>query len=219
MTTAGSEPTDAELLRAHADGDRHAFSTLLARHRDRMWAVALRTTTNREDAADALQDACLSAFRSAANFRGDSAVSTWLHRIVVNASLDRLRRRAARPALPLEEVRVDPADPTDQADTLATQLTVREALAALPDDQRAALVLVDIEGLPVDQAAEVLEIPAGTVKSRCARGRARMAVLLGQLRPGRTQPARAPAHRNGSADGRVTSKTEGKTEVAGGGAP
>jgi RNA polymerase sigma-70 factor (ECF subfamily) len=209
-------PTDAELLRAHADGDRNAFSTLLARHREQMWAVALRTTSNREDAADALQDACLSAFRAAANFRGDSAVGTWLHRIVVNASLDRLRRKAARPAVPLEENRVDPADPADQVDALTTQLTIREALANLPADQRAALVLVDLEGLPVEQAAQLLEIPSGTVKSRCARGRARLAVLLDQLRPAGS--ARAPNHdRNGSGTGRVPSKNGDTTELAGGG--
>jgi len=72
---------------------------LFTRHKDRLWAVAVRTLGDAEEAADALQDAMISAFRQASGFRGDSAVTTWLHRIVVNACLDRLRRRAARPAV------------------------------------------------------------------------------------------------------------------------
>src|SRR3954447_22971100 len=94
---------DRDLLRAHVDGDSEAFGLLFARHRDRLWAVALRTTRDPEDAADALQDAMIAAFRRADAFRGDSAVTTWLHRIVVNACLDRLRRRAVRRAEPLPD--------------------------------------------------------------------------------------------------------------------
>ncbi|GAB3966363.1 hypothetical protein GCM10027615_13490 [Plantactinospora veratri] len=97
------ERSDAELLRAHVDGDRDAFATLFHRHRDRLWAVALRTVSDREEAADALQDALLSAHRSAARFRGEAAVTTWLHRIVVNACLDRIRRRQAHPTVPLPD--------------------------------------------------------------------------------------------------------------------
>src|ERR1700724_969530 len=92
-------PSDQELLRRHVAGDNEAFGELFRRHRDRLWAVALRTVCDPEEAPNALQDAMVSAFRRAADFRGESAVTTWLHRIVVNASLDRLRRRAARPAL------------------------------------------------------------------------------------------------------------------------
>ena len=94
---------DLELLRAHVAGDRDAFAELFHRHRDRLWAVALRTLGDREEAADALQDALLSAHRAAARFRGDSAVTTWLHRIVVNACLDRIRRRQAHPTVPLPD--------------------------------------------------------------------------------------------------------------------
>src|SRR6201999_500656 len=93
---APGEPSDAVLLRRHADGDPDAFGLLFRRHKDRMWAVALRIACDPDDAADALQEAMISAFRRAADFRGDSAVTTWLHRIVVNASLDLLRRRSAR---------------------------------------------------------------------------------------------------------------------------
>src|SRR5258707_1843280 len=94
---------DTSLLRAHAAGDPDAFAEIVRRHRDRLWAVALRTVGDREEAADAVQDALLSAFRGAARFRGDSAVTTWLHRIVVNACLDRIRRRQAHPTVPLPD--------------------------------------------------------------------------------------------------------------------
>src|SRR6516162_3979119 len=89
-------PADHELLRRHVAGDSEAFGELFRRHRDRLWAVALRTVCDPEDAADALQEAMISAFRRAGDFRGDSAVTTWLHRIVVNAAVDRLRRRSTR---------------------------------------------------------------------------------------------------------------------------
>jgi RNA polymerase sigma-70 factor (ECF subfamily) len=182
-------PSDAELLRAHVDGDREAFAELVRRHRDRLWAVALRTIGDREEAADAVQDALLSAHRNAARFRGDSAVTTWLHRIVVNACLDRIRRRQAHPTVPLPDGNrdddrpsgVEPAAPVTDHDTA---LVVREALAALPVEQRSAIVLVDVQGYPVAEAAEMLGVAEGTIKSRCARGRARMAVALGHLRGG-----------------------------------
>ena len=169
---------DVALLRAHAQGDRQAFNEIVRRHRERLWAVALRTLGDREEAADALQDALLSAYRAADRFRGDAAVTTWLHRIVVNACLDRIRRRQARPTVPLPETDLTPAPTTDRD----TALDVRDALGQLPADQRAALVLVDVQGYPVAEAAEILGVPEGTIKSRCARGRARLALLLGHLR-------------------------------------
>jgi DNA-directed RNA polymerase specialized sigma24 family protein len=92
MTTpASDERSDQELLRAHVDGDPDAFGELFARHRTRLWAVALRTMGNPDDAADGLQDGMVAAFRRAGSFRGEAAVTTWLHRVVVNACLDRLR--------------------------------------------------------------------------------------------------------------------------------
>ncbi len=174
---------DRALLEAHVGGDPTAFDTLVRRHRQRLWAVALRTTGHPEDAADAVQDACLSAFRAAATYRGDAKVTTWLHRIVVNACLDRARRQAVRPTVPLPEQ--PPADPRDLLSERETGLDITAALAALPEDQRVAIVLVDLQGLPVDQAAAVLGVPPGTVKSRCFRGRARLAVSLGHLSPER----------------------------------
>jgi RNA polymerase sigma-70 factor, ECF subfamily len=176
---------DKELLRRHAEGDPDAFSELVHRHRDRMWAVALRTLGDQEEAADALQEAFLSAYRAAGRFRGDAAVTTWLHRIVVNACLDRLRRRSIRPVVPMgDDATLDSVAPKNNDPTSAHELSldVSQALQRIPFEQRAALVLVDMMGYPVDDAAKVLDVPPGTIKSRCARGRARLAPLLGHLR-------------------------------------
>ncbi len=181
------DQTDAELLAAHVDGDPQAFAELVRRHRDRLWAVALRTLGDREEAADAVQEALLSAFRRAETFRGDSAVTTWLHRIVVNACLDRVRRRTARPTAPLGEL--DPPARGDEPAAAELRIDVARALAALPEGQRVALVLVDMQGMAVADAAQVLGVAEGTVKSRCARGRAALAPLLRTLPSAEGNPA------------------------------
>ena len=186
--------TDAALLAAHVEGDSTAFGELVRRHRDRLWAVALRTTGDREDAADAVQDALLSAFRRAESFRGDAQVSTWLHRIVVNACLDRMRHQKSRhtEALPEEEDRVgvlaDKAAYDDPAEASERRTDVMNALAQLTEEQRVALVLVDMEGYSVEEVAEIVGCAAGTVKSRCARGRTKLAPLLVQYRRNRETP-------------------------------
>ncbi|MCU1678406.1 MAG: putative polymerase ECF-subfamily sigma factor [Frankiales bacterium] len=192
---AGSgETADADLLRLHVGGDPDAFATLVRRHQDRLWAVALRTTGDAEEAADALQDALISAHRAAGRFRGESQVTTWLHRIVVNACLDRLRRRQARAQVPLR----DDGDVPQRRDAVAeseTAIVVHNGLAQLADDQRVALVLVDIQGHSIEEAAAILDVPTGTVKSRCSRGRARLAVVLSDLDPGNraTRPPVQPS--------------------------
>ena len=184
--------TDAELVAAHVAGDSEAFGEVVRRHRDRLWAVALRTCGDPEEAADAVQDALVSALRAADRFRGDAAVTTWLHRIVVNACLDRARRRAVRPTAPLEEGtsggdgedgprRGSVVVPVpDRTVSVEARLDVTAALARLPEAQRAALVMVDMYDVPVAEAAEVLGVAVGTVKSRCSRGRALLAQLLGE---------------------------------------
>ena len=192
MTDPGR--SDAELLRAHAAGDPGAFEEIVRRHRDRLWAVALRTMREPEEAADALQDALISAYRAAGSFRGESAVTTWLHRIVVNACLDRIRRRQVRPTVPLPEE--GPGEPADSRDRMAerdTSMVIEDALGRLPVEQRAAITLVDIEGYSVADTAALLGVAEGTVKSRCARGRARLAILLGQLRNPDAAPTVAPS--------------------------
>lgn len=168
----GTEPSDAELLAAHVAGDRHAFATLFGRHRLQLRRVAHRASYNRDDADDALQDALFSAHRAAAGFRHDASVSSWLHRIVVNSCVDRLRRNKIHPTVPLEDDAHPSADPTANVDTA---VVVQRALLRLPVEQRAAILAVDMHGYSVAEAAALLGVPEGTVKSRRARGRARLA--------------------------------------------
>ncbi|GGT21309.1 RNA polymerase sigma factor SigM [Streptomyces purpureus] len=180
--------SDQDLLARHVAGDPDAFGELVRRHRDRLWAVALRTLGDREEAADAVQDALVSAFRAAHTFRGQSAVTTWLHRITVNACLDRARKAASRKTSPVEDTeRLEQLlEPHESAEAPAERQDLHRellaALAKLPPDQRAALVLVDMQGYPVAEAARILDVPTGTVKSRCARGRARLLPMLTHLR-------------------------------------
>jgi RNA polymerase sigma-70 factor, ECF subfamily len=182
------EASDLELLSRHVAGDPEAFGELVRRHRDRLWAVAVRTLGDPEEAADAVQDALVSAFRAAHTFRGQSAVTTWLHRITVNACLDRARKAASRRTAPVPDTdQLDAlVEPHEAADAPAERgelhREVIAALAQLPVEQRAALVLVDMQAYPVAEAAEILDVPPGTVKSRCARGRARLLPLLTHLR-------------------------------------
>ncbi|WP_285733259.1 RNA polymerase sigma factor SigM [Nocardiopsis sp. ATB16-24] len=188
---AVQELPDQELLKRHAQGDDQAFAVLVRRHRERLWAVAVRVMGDPEEASDALQDAFLSAFRAADRFRGESQVSTWLHRIVVNACNDRLRRRKVRPATPTEDSTLDVMSnermgrmggARDHASQTEARLDVYAALEKLPLDQRMALTLVDMLGYRVDEAAQILDVASGTVKSRCARGRAKLLPSLAHLR-------------------------------------
>jgi RNA polymerase sigma-70 factor (ECF subfamily) len=171
--------SDADLLAAHVAGDRGAFEELFHRHRGQLSRLARRRSQTAEDAADALQEAMLSAHRSAGAFRHDAAVSSWLHRIVVNACLDRLRRNGS----PAAELIEDHRSVSDRTANVETSIMVRQALMRLPADQRAAVLAVDMHGYSVADAARLLNIAEGTVKSRCARARARLATLLGCLSP------------------------------------
>ena len=172
------ERSDAELLAAHVAGDRHAFRELFLRHHRQLHRLARLTTRTAEDAEDALQDAMLSAHRGAGAFRHDAAVGSWLHRIVVNTCLDRLRRTKAHPTVPLEDVFPVP----DRTAQVETALVVQRALMRLPVEQRAAVVAVDMQGYSVADTAALLGVAEGTVKSRCARARVRLAELLGYLK-------------------------------------
>jgi RNA polymerase sigma-70 factor (ECF subfamily) len=199
---AGGEVSDSDLLARHVAGDPDAFSEIVRRHRDRLWAVALRTLGDREEAADAVQDALVSAFRAAHTFRGQSAVTTWLHRITVNACLDRARKAASRRTASVIDERQfeELLEPHESAAAPAERGELHRelllALATLPPEQRAALILVDMQGYPVAEAAAVLAVPAGTVKSRCARGRARLLPLLTHLRAGAGGSGEAGGGRN-----------------------
>lgn len=199
--------SDQDLLARHVEGDPDAFGELVLRHRDRLWAVALRTLGDREEAADAVQDALVSAYRAAHTFRGQSAVTTWLHRITVNACLDRARKAASRKTSPVDDTeRLEQLlEPHESASAPAERNDLHrqllDALGTLPPDQRAALVLVDMQGYPVAEAARVLDVPTGTVKSRCARGRARLLPLLAHLRPASSGEVRESSRGRNRAEG------------------
>ncbi|MCV7224711.1 RNA polymerase sigma factor SigM [Mycolicibacterium komossense] len=174
-----AERTDAELLAAHVAGDLYAFEELIGRHYRQLYRLATLRCGCPEDAADALQEALLAAHRGAATFRHHAAVSSWLHRIVVNACLDRLRRHRNHPTVALDASSALAAHPiSDRTAQVETTIVVHHALRRLTHDQRAAVVAVDMQGYSVAEAARLLGIAEGTVKSRCARGRARLAVEL-----------------------------------------
>jgi len=165
------------LVAAAQRGDRAALDRLLRRHYDRLFHVCRRLTGNDADAYDATQEALVAIVRGLRHFDGRSSFSTWAYRVATNACLDELRRRARRPE-PADGEVLAPADETDVATAVTDRLTIDEALAAIPDDFRAAVVLRDVCGLDYAEIATVLGIPPGTVRSRIARGRGAVADRL-----------------------------------------
>lgn len=182
---------DEDLVRAFVEGDREAFEEIVDRYERRVYAVALRMCGDAETARDVTQEVFISALRSLRSFRGTARLSTWLHRVTVNASLDRLRRR--RDDLPLEETagRADPGRGPEEAAVESDRARrVRRAIAALTPEFRAVVVLHDLQDLAYAEVAEALEIPIGTVKSRIHRARMELARLLGHLREAAGEPDR-----------------------------
>jgi RNA polymerase sigma-70 factor (ECF subfamily) len=191
---------DDELVRRYLAGDRGAFGELVRRHERRVFNLALRMLGREEDARDATQDAFLSALRKLPGFRGEAAFTTWIHRIIVNACYDVLRRRKREP-LP-SPVREEGAEPSahepaaeDHGEAAAAAIDVRRALLLVPPEYRAVLVLHDAQDMAYDEVAEVLGIPVGTVKSRLHRGR----VALGRALRG--EPVRPAPGQAGAAVG------------------
>ena len=178
------EPDD-ELVARYKRGDRAAFASLVERHQTRVYNLALRMTGNPQDAADATQDAFILALRKLSDFRGESAFTTWMHRVTVNACYDILRKRRRQPMLHV--VSDDPDAPThepgppapDHADEVTGSLDAQEALRRVPVEFRAVLVLADVHDLPFQEIARILDIPVGTVKSRAHRGRLALAKAMG----------------------------------------
>jgi RNA polymerase sigma-70 factor (ECF subfamily) len=171
------ERSDEVLLRAFLDGDHDSFSDLMRRHEDRVFGLAFRITGNRPDALDATQDAFISAFRRAKSFRFDSAFTTWMHRVTLNACYDLMRKRGR--ATPEEQPEPSGGSGATQVDdAVALRLDVSRALAALPEDYREAVVMHDLGGLPYEEIATATGVAIGTVKSRISRGRRRLAQLL-----------------------------------------
>jgi RNA polymerase sigma-70 factor, ECF subfamily len=175
-----TERSDETLLAAHLRGDPRAFGELVGRHERRVYGLCLRILGSREDAEDATQEAFLAALRKAASFRQAAAFSTWLYRIAVNAATDQARRRARARLTPLdpEDAAAAAAPGGDHGDAVATAVAVQAALAEVPEEFRVAVVLCDLYRVPYAEAAQILEIPVGTVKSRVFRGRLALAERL-----------------------------------------
>jgi RNA polymerase sigma-70 factor, ECF subfamily len=179
---AAPDPDD-QLVRRAVEGDQSAFTELVRRHERRVFAVTMRMLGREEDALDATQDAFLTVFRKIDQFRGESAFTTWLHRIAVNACYDILRKKARQPVLHLagEDDRMPEAGPpvADHAGDVAGGIDVARALLEVPEDFRAVLVLADVHDLAYEEIAAILDIPTGTVKSRLHRGRVALARVMG----------------------------------------
>lgn len=175
-----SAPKDAELLARVLDGDHSAFDQIMRNHEDRVFSVCLRILGDRELALDATQETFLTAFRKANQFKGNSALGTWIYRIAVNTCYDQLRKQKRRRADPIPD-HLDPADHNaeDALESAAVRPELQRALSSIPEDFRSAVILSDVEGLGLPQVAEILGVPVGTVKSRVFRGRRMLAAELG----------------------------------------
>jgi RNA polymerase sigma-70 factor, ECF subfamily len=177
------EPSDEELLRTFLQGEERAFTELIKRHEDKIFALAYRMTGERGDALEATQEAFIIAFRRASSFRGEASFGTWLYRIGINACKDLLRKRRD---VPVEDVGAIEAHdhPSGLADTAALRIDVSRALAHLPQEYREAVVMHDLGGIAYEEIARLSAAPIGTVKSRISRGRRMLAEALEQADAG-----------------------------------
>ncbi len=188
---------DLALIAAAQAGDRVAVDTLLRRHHDRIHAICRRLTGSTADAHDATQEALIAIVRGLPRFDGRASFSTWAYRVATNACLDELRRRSRRP-VPSWPDGVPPHEPVDDSPTLdaavADHLDLDQALANLPIEFRAPVIMRDILGSDYAEIAATLGIPPGTVRSRIARGRTHLARALGNQAPPpeRPTPGRGP---------------------------
>ena len=174
--------TDEELLKQFLAGDESAFTKVVRRHEDRIFALALKMTGNRTDALDATQETFILAFRRADEFRGEAAFGTWLYRIGINASKDLLRKRKRLPDLEGDEFEWHEGEAvgTTVEEFVANRLDLKRALADLNQDYRDAVCLHDMGGIPYEEIASLTGVSVGTVKSRISRGRKRLGELLEQ---------------------------------------
>jgi RNA polymerase sigma-70 factor (ECF subfamily) len=192
LPIAAFDSDESALVEALRAGDAAAYETLVRRHGGRMLSVARRFLRHEEDARDAVQEAFLQAFRALPGFAGGAQLGTWLHRIVVNASLMKLRTRRRKPEQPIDELLpafledghhvqhvVDWRDGADKLlERAETRAFVRECIDQLPETYRTVLLLRDIEELDTEEAARVLEVSTNVVKVRLHRARQALRTLL-----------------------------------------
>jgi RNA polymerase sigma-70 factor (ECF subfamily) len=183
---------ESALVTRMQTGDDDAFEACVRMHGGQMLVVARRILHNDEDANDAVQDAFLSAFRAIGKFEGQSRLATWLHRIVVNAALGKLRMRQRRPEKPIEDLlphfnegehQIDPSAPWKDASENVLQrqesrTLVQNCISQLPESYRTVLLLRDIEGMDTEETARLLQTSVGVVKTRLHRARQSLRTLL-----------------------------------------
>ena len=178
-----SEASDQDLIDRYLGGDADAFAVLVRRHEGLVYGLCLRVLGDRDDAADAAQDALVTVARKLNTFRGEARFTTWLHRVTMNVCYDHLRAAKRRPVV--RRLADDGPEPElgepvlDHADEVAGTRDIAVALAKVPEDFRVALVLADVQDLPYEEVARILDVPVGTVKSRVHRGRLALARALG----------------------------------------
>lgn len=185
-----TQPDDDELLDRLRAGDATAFDDLVTRYERRVFAIAFRICRHHDDARDVTQDVFVTALRALSRFRGESRLSTWLHRVTVNAALDLVRRRSRREGPSVEEMSDHPTEePGPEAKAIGSVRAreVHRALGRLAADQRAVIVLHDLQDLDYSEVAAALDVPVGTVKSRLHRARLSLARELGHLKE--TEPS------------------------------
>ncbi len=176
---------EKELLKRAAQGDTSAFNDLLSAHEQKMYAVCFRMCSNEYDAQDCLQEAMLRAYKALPKFKGESAFSTWLYRIAMNTCLDALRRRKAQANTSLDSLlsegwspQSDSESPDEHVIRLERSRILQAAIAELPEEMRSAIVLRDIQEMPYDEIAAILNVNIGTVKSRISRGREKLRKII-----------------------------------------
>ena len=206
---------DEQLLAIYVDETRRprereaAFRELVSRYSRRIFAVCFRVLGSTQDAEDAVQETFVKLARNAEGFRGDARLSTWLYRVARNVCTDRVRYEARRPSTAVEDVAqaAPPAVSEDHAEGRATALAVEEALGELDERSRALLLLVAVDGLTYAEAAEVAELPVGTVKSRVSRARLKLGRLLADEDDPTVAAGRVDTERNQATGGAVSPGT------------
>ena len=180
---------DELLLRRAQNGDPEAFGQLMEPLEQLVWRVCWHYTGNREAAEDCGQEAMIRIWRNLANYRGECALESWVYRIAANCCMDWLRKKKRDKSVsmePLQEQGFDPADTSpgteEQVVAKDERQRLREAIAQLPDDQREALILTQLEKIPYEEAAQSLGVSEGTVKSRVNRAKARLKEILSEGR-------------------------------------
>ena len=184
---------DELLLRKAQHGDPEAFEQLITPLEQLIWRICWHYTGNRESAEDCGQETMIRIWRSLDSYRGDCALESWVYRIAANCCMDFLRKKKRDKSVSVEPMREQGFDPTDpspgteeQAVAADEQRRLREAVAQLPEEQREALILTQLEKIPYEEAAKALGVSEGTVKSRVNRAKARLKEILsasGELSP------------------------------------